>query len=95
MKLVLFDLDGVLIDAKQIHFESLNRALGAEYAITEEEHLNIYDGRKTRQKLQMLTDRKGLSPDDHDVVYIAKQAATIELIKKLKPIEEIKLSCKD
>ena len=91
MKLVLFDLDGVLIDAKQIHFDALNKALGSAYAITEEEHLNTYDGRKTRQKLQMLTELKDLPLEDHDTVYNAKQAATIELIKKLKPIEEIKL----
>jgi len=91
MKLVLFDLDGVLIDAKKIHFDALNKALGEEYAITEEEHLNIYDGRKTRQKLQMLTDNKGLPLEDHDTVYAAKQAVTIELIKDLKPIKEIKL----
>ena len=91
MKLVLFDLDGVLIDAKKIHFDSLNQALGPEYAITEEEHLNFYDGRKTRQILHMLTENKGLPLDLHDVVYYAKQACTIELIKKLEPIEEIKL----
>lgn len=91
MKLVLFDLDGVLIDAKKIHFDALNKALSDTYAITEEEHLNFYDGRKTRQKLQMLTDYKGLSRDDHDAVYAAKQVYTIELIKKLEPIEEIKL----
>jgi len=91
MKLVLFDLDGVLIDAKKIHFDALNKALGDKYAITEEEHLNFYDGRKTRQKLQMLTDHKGLPLNKHDTIYTDKQACTIELIKKLKPIEEIKL----
>jgi beta-phosphoglucomutase-like phosphatase (HAD superfamily) len=26
-KLILFDLDGVLVDAKKIHFDSLNKAL--------------------------------------------------------------------
>ncbi len=71
IKLVLFDLDGVLINAKQIHFEALNEALG-EYAITEKEHLSIYDGHKTRQKLQLLTDLKGLPNQMHDVVFKKK-----------------------
>ena len=29
VKLVVFDLDGVLIDSKQTHYEALNRALGS------------------------------------------------------------------
>ena len=32
-KLVIFDLDGVLIDSKDYHYEALNQALGDEYAI--------------------------------------------------------------
>ena len=32
IKLVIFDLDGVLVEAKNIHFEAFNKALG-EYAI--------------------------------------------------------------
>ena len=91
MKLVLFDLDGVLIDAKKIHYESLNAALDDEYKITEEEHLNIYDGRKTRQKLQMLTEQKGLPVEKHEYVYEAKQLLTIKLINQLTPMKEIKL----
>jgi HAD superfamily hydrolase (TIGR01509 family) len=88
MKLILFDLDGVLIDAKQIHYKALNEALG-EYAITEEEHLNIYDGRKTTQKLAMLTERKDLPVEMHEQVYEKKQQRTIELIRELKPIKEL------
>jgi HAD superfamily hydrolase (TIGR01509 family) len=90
IKLVLFDLDGVLIDAKQIHYEALNDALGSEYAITEEEHHNIYDGRKTREKLAMLTEQKGLPVELHEQVYLQKQEITIEKISQLKPIPDIK-----
>ena len=89
MKLVLFDLDGVLIDAKMIHFESLNRALGESYAISVEEHLNIYDGRKTLEKLNILTERKGLPIETHAEISRAKQFYTLEMIKELEPIEEI------
>ena len=58
IKLILFDLDGVLIDAKDIHYRALNAALGKEYRISADEHLNIYDGHKTNQKLQMFTKGK-------------------------------------
>ena len=58
--LVIFDLDGVLLDAKQIHYEALNEALPDEYKIEWNEHLNKYDGLKTNQKLQMLTKDKSL-----------------------------------
>ena len=34
IKLVIFDLDGVLVEAKNIHFEALNKALGKKYAIS-------------------------------------------------------------
>jgi HAD superfamily hydrolase (TIGR01509 family) len=91
IKLILFDLDGVLIDAKDIHFEALNTALGEKYAITEEEHINIFDGRKTFEKLVMLSDLKGLPVETHQEISDKKQDLTIKLISKLKPIEEIKL----
>jgi len=89
IKLVLFDLDGVLIDAKKIHYDALNEALGEEYAISESEHMNIYDGRKTKEKLHMLTERKGLPVSRHSEIYDSKQRITIEKISQLKPIPEI------
>jgi len=46
VKLVIFDLDGVLVEAKNIHYDALNEALG-EYAISWAEHLSTYDGLKT------------------------------------------------
>jgi HAD superfamily hydrolase (TIGR01509 family) len=82
IKLVVFDLDGVLIDSKQTHYESLNRALGIEYAITVEEHLSTYDGLPTRSKLNMLTERKGLPTDRHAEIARAKQQHTVEILKE-------------
>ena len=68
-KLIIFDLDGVLVEAKEIHYTTLNRAIeeiaGEEYIITPAEHLSTYDGLKTQQKLDMLTKFKGLSVDYH------------------------------
>ena len=95
IKLVLFDLDGVLIDAKKIHYDSLNQALGEKYAISEDEHTNIYDGRKTLEKLKMLTAQKGLPVEDHEKIYIEKQKITMSMISHLTPIEEIVATFKE
>ena len=82
IKLVIFDLDGVLIDSKQTHYEALNRALGDEYAITIEEHLSTYDGLPTRSKLNMLSERKGLPSDRHAQIARAKQRHTVDILKE-------------
>ena len=82
IKLILFDLDGVLVDAKEIHYTSLNEALG-EYAITPDEHRNLYDGRKTYEKLNMLTERKGLPVSEHENIFNHKQKRTVEMMHDL------------
>ena len=84
VKLVIFDLDGVLVEAKNIHYEALNQALGDEYAISWNEHLSIYDGLKTVQKLNMLTERKGLPTDMHTQIWEDKQRITLEMLGSLK-----------
>ena len=85
VKLVIFDLDGVLVEAKNIHYEALNDALGDTYAISWEEHLSIYDGLKTNQKLEMLTQRKGLPIESHEEIWINKQKLTLQKLKELEP----------
>jgi len=84
-KLVIFDLDGVLIDSRDLHYQALNEALASvdpKYVITREEHLSTYDGLSTTRKLKMLTERKGLPVDKYDHVWETKQAATFDLIKE-------------
>ena len=90
IKLVLFDLDGVLIDAKKIHYAALNEALGPEYEIDMQEHLTVYDGLKTTQKLEMLTERKGLPVKLHKKIHKDKQKRTRKYIQELMPNSEIK-----
>lgn len=79
-KLVIFDLDGVLVDAKQIHFEALNFALPSDYKIGEDEHLSLYDGLKTQDKLHLLSDRKNLPEELHTSIFDKKQEKTQELL---------------
>jgi len=83
IKLVIFDLDGVLVEAKNIHFEAFNKALG-EYAISWDEHLSIYDGLKTNQKLDMLHERKGLPKEQFKEIWNNKQTYTLQALRKLK-----------
>jgi len=90
IKLVIFDLDGVLVEAKNIHFNALNEALGKKYAITWNEHLSTYDGLKTRQKLNMLSDKKGLPKNEHDKIWKYKQDLTLQKLKELKEDEKLK-----
>ena len=75
-KLIIFDLDGVLIDSKEIHFNSLNLALNsidAKYVISRAEQDSTYEGLPTIAKLQILTQTKGLPKELYDVVWKRKQ----------------------
>jgi len=89
IKLIIFDLDGVLVEAKQIHYESLNEALGEKYMVTWDEHLSRYDGLKTSQKLEMLTKDKGLPVELYDGVWLNKQKLTIEKLRNLPQSEQL------
>ena len=87
IKLVIFDLDGVLVEAKNIHYDALNEALGKEYSISWNEHLSTYDGLKTNQKLDMLSERKGLPTELHKDIWNHKQKLTLQKLKQLEPSE--------
>lgn len=83
IKVVIFDLDGVLVDARELHYEALNRALGRfGYTITRDEHLSTFDGLPTTKKLQMLTELKGLPKDLYNKIWKEKQTQTREIIDK-------------
>ena len=88
-KLVIFDLDGVLVEAKEIHFDALNSSLknlDEKYVISWEEHLRSYDGLKTYDKLKLLSLSKGL-PLDKDVqekIFADKQIFTSKALNNLQ-----------
>ena len=88
MKLLIFDLDGVLVEAKEIHYETLNAAIievtqQPTIAISWEEHLSTYDGRKTNEKLEMLTKNKGLLASYHKPIWDTKQQLTLQALSNL------------
>jgi len=81
IKAVIFDMDGVLIDARDWHYDALNRALklfGME--ISRYDHLTTFDGLPTKKKLQMLTAARGLPIALHDFLNDMKQRYTMEIV---------------
>ena len=89
IKLIIFDLDGVLVEAKNIHFNALNQALGDKYSINWSEHLSTYDGLKTNQKLEMLSERKELPVTLHEQIWKDKQTFTLQELNKLKVSQDL------
>jgi beta-phosphoglucomutase len=96
IKAIIFDMDGVLVEAKDWHFEALNRALGEYgYAISREDHERIYDGLPTRKKLEILSEKTPLLHELHQVIYDKKQVYTLELVEmycKPNPVHHQALS---
>ena len=88
IKAIIFDMDGVLIEAKDWHYEALNKALGLfGYTISRYDHLVTYDGLPTRKKLEMLSMERNLPRALHSFINEMKQQYTMELIyQKCKPI---------
>ena len=84
-KLIIFDLDGVLIDSRDLHYHALNNALqkiGDQYVISRDEHLSIFDGLNTTKKLELLSIEKGLNKKYFNQVWEDKQTETLKLIKQ-------------
>ncbi len=81
IKAVLFDMDGVLIDAKEWHYEALNRALELfGMPISRFDHLTTFDGLPTRKKLEMLSLDRGLPNQLHEFLNEMKQRYTMEIV---------------
>ena len=90
--LIIFDLDGVLIDSRDMHYDSLNQSLekvDSKYIITRDEHLSVYDGLPTSRKLTLLTERKDLPADKHLQIWQDKQKSTLEIFSKLEHDHEL------
>src|ERR1041385_5354259 len=89
IKLIISDFDGVLLDLKEIHFESLNRALASidkKFTISPEEHVKIFDGLSTKKKLALLAELKGFPLDKCNEVNTLKQQFTVELLSTFEKV---------
>jgi len=82
IKAIVFDMDGVLVDARDWHYQALNRALRVfGYEIDRYDHLVTYDGLPTRRKLEILTRDGGLPHGLHAFINELKQIYTTELVQ--------------
>ena len=78
---IIFDMDGVLIEAKEWHYEALNKALGLfGMEISRYDHLVTYDGLPTKKKLEMLSTERGLPGELHTFINDMKQQYTMEMV---------------
>lgn len=81
IKAIIFDMDGVLIEAKDWHYEALNKALRLfGYEISRYDHLVTYDGLPTAKKLEMLSMEKGLPYGLHQFINEMKQSYTFNIV---------------
>lgn len=81
IKAIVFDMDGVLIEAKDWHYEALNRALRLfGYEINRAAHLTTYDGLPTKRKLEILSLEENLPVELHGIINELKQLYTMEIV---------------
>jgi HAD superfamily hydrolase (TIGR01509 family) len=91
-RLIIFDLDGTLIDSKHVHFNALNKSLAEidnRLVISEKDQQYIYEGLPTTEKLKILTHRYNLSPSLYEKIWSIKQKYTTEEFSKLNPDDEL------
>jgi HAD superfamily hydrolase (TIGR01509 family) len=93
IRLVIFDLDGVLVDSKDTHYESLNMALrdvDPAYVISRDDHISRYDGLPTNRKLEKLHEERGLPVEKFKDIWTQKQNYTFDLINStVHPSQDI------
>jgi beta-phosphoglucomutase-like phosphatase (HAD superfamily)/dTDP-glucose pyrophosphorylase len=87
VKLLIFDLDGVLINTCDIHYQSLNQALLeiCGFTINLEDHINIFNGLNTKTKLEILTNTHNIDRNLHTLINNRKQELTKTLLENIKP----------
>lgn len=81
IKVILTDLDGVLCDSCDWHYEALNRALEDihGFKISRDDHIKIYNGLPTKTKLKILEEKEQLSLSIDDIIKLKNQY-TIDII---------------
>jgi beta-phosphoglucomutase-like phosphatase (HAD superfamily) len=83
IRAVIFDLDGVLVDACEWHYNSLNDALEtvAGFTINYDDHMLTFNGLPTYKKLDILVDQGRLDQRLRSRVADLKQELTMNIIR--------------
>lgn len=93
VRAIIFDMDGVLIDAKEWHYDALNEALGLfGYGISRHDHETRFDGLPTKTKLTAISERASLPTALHGFISEMKQRYTMRLVAQRLEPNEIHLS---
>lgn len=78
IKLIIFDVDGVLVDGEDAHYQALRKALNLyNYDLTELENLFL-GAMSTNQKLNFLSERRGLPRHLHQSIWNIKHEILIK-----------------
>ena len=92
IKAILYDLDGVLVDATEWHYESFNEALKeiSNFEISRIEHIKTFNGLPTNKKLEILFEQNRVKKEDFEIIWKLKQKKTNEIIEQTATIDEVK-----
>src|SRR3990167_846972 len=93
IRAILYDLDGVLVDACDWHYEALNRALRELLGIQidREEHKTTFNGLPTMKKLQKLVMLGRILESDIDAISNLKQKYTTKTIDEFAGLDKTKV----
>ena len=98
IKLIIFDLDGVLVNTKKIHYKAFNLALKknkTNYQINFNEHVKKFEGLPTKEKIKILIKEKKDKiikleiKKDSQLIYVLKNNKLIksEIVKRTIKLE--------
>jgi len=91
-KAIIFDLDGVLVNMPDGHYEALNGALSLfGVKIEREEHYAHFNGLPTRKKLEELERQERLPTGLREFINEVKQTYTKKIIPKYCPPDYSKI----
>jgi HAD superfamily hydrolase (TIGR01509 family) len=93
IKLIIFDLDGVLCDTPEMHFETFSQAYKfcTNICITKKEHDVDFNGKSTKTKLEILKKRDNLEEFVCEQIWKLKQSLTKQFIEKYVTKDQTKI----
>lgn len=89
---IIFDLDGVLVDSRGLHYDALNLALKSvneKYVISREQQVETFEGMTTRSKLDILSHTRGLPRELHEYVWNLKQQYSAAMFEDIPKDEDL------
>jgi len=92
LKMIIFDMDGVLVDACEWHKDALNEAMEiCDFSLTEEEHEEHFNGLPTMVKLKKLAEMNDILPEHIPLIYELKQEKTKKVILEKASLDKSKI----